>query len=265
MKNYTPRLFDVYKNDIQPVLMKKLNIKNVMQLPKIEKIVLNIGMGDARDNKNSLTQAIDELTMITGQKPIITKAKNAISNFKIRAGDPVGVMSTLRGVKMYEFLDRFISISSPRIRDFRGFSSKGFDGRGNYNFGISEQIIFPEIDYDKVNSIRGMNITIVTNSDNDKYTYELLVSFGFPIKELKNSKTSSNDKNEIKKVSNDKALDEQSDSEEKLENEKKIDKVVVDEHDSLIDKTSETELDSDTRENDEFQSKEKNSKENKED
>ena len=190
MKNYTPRLFDIYKKDIQPSLMKKLNIKNVMQLPRIEKIVLNIGMGEARDNKNTLSQAVDELTLITGQKPIITKAKQAISNFKIRAGDPVGVMTTLRGVKMYEFLDRFISISSPRIRDFRGFSSRGFDGRGNYNFGVSEQIIFPEIDYDKVNSIRGMNITIVTNSDIDDYTYELLLGFGFPIKELKNKKNS---------------------------------------------------------------------------
>ena len=127
MKNYIPRLYDIYRDDIQPLLMKKLNIKNVMELPKIEKIVLNVGMGEARDNKNSLSQAIDELTLITGQKPIITKAKNAISNFKIRAGDPVGVMSTLRGVKMYEFLDRFISSSTPRIRDFRGLPNKGFD------------------------------------------------------------------------------------------------------------------------------------------
>tara|TARA_B100001029_G_C14939395_1_gene382311 strand:- start:183 stop:746 length:564 start_codon:yes stop_codon:yes gene_type:complete len=184
MKNYIPRLYNVYKNDIKPSLMKKLDIKNSMKLPKIEKIVLNIGMGEARDNKNSLSQAIDELTLITGQKPVVTKAKNAISNFKTRVGDPVGVKTTLRGVKMYEFLDRFISISSPRIRDFRGFSSKGFDGRGNYNFGISEQIIFPEIDYDKVNSIRGMNITIVTNSDIDNYAYELLLSFGFPINKI---------------------------------------------------------------------------------
>ena len=190
MKNYTPRLFDIYKKDIQPSLMKKLNIKNVMQLPKIEKIILNIGMGEAKDNKNNLSQAVDEMMIITGQKPIITKAKHAISNFKIRAGDPVGVMATLRGVKMYEFLDRFISISSPRIRDFRGFSSKGFDGRGNYNFGVSEQIIFPEIDYDKVSSIRGMNITIVTSSSVDEFAYELLVGFGFPIKELNNNNKS---------------------------------------------------------------------------
>ena len=198
MKNYIPRLFDIYKKDIQPSLMKKLNIDNVMKLPRIEKIVLNMGMGDAKDNKNSLSQAIDELTIITGQKPIITKSKNAISNFKIRQGDPVGVKVTLRGIKMYEFLDRFISVASPRIRDFRGFSSSGFDGRGNYNFGISEQIIFPEIDYDKVNSIRGMNITIVSNTDNDVDTYELLLSFGFPIKELKNKENINHNKESSK-------------------------------------------------------------------
>ena len=188
MKNYTPRLFEVYRNDIQPLLKEKLNVSNVMQLPKVNKIVINMGIGDARDNKNSLSQAVEELAIITGQKPIITKAKKAISNFKVRIGDPVGIKVTLRGIKMYEFLDRFISISSPRIRDFRGFSSKGFDGRGNYNCGVTEQIIFPEINYDKVKSIRGMNITIVTNATSDYHAYELLLSFGFPIKELKNKK-----------------------------------------------------------------------------
>ena len=186
MKNYTPRLFDIYKQDLQPLLKKKLSIANVMQIPKIEKIVINMGLGDAKDNKNTLAQAVNELTIIAGQKPIITKSKNAISNFKLRIGDPVGIKVTLRNVKMYEFLDRFISVSSPRIRDFRGLSSKGFDGRGNYNFGITEQIIFPEIDYDKVNSIRGMNITIVTNAKTDNHAYELLVSFGFPINKLEN-------------------------------------------------------------------------------
>jgi large subunit ribosomal protein L5 len=185
MKNYRPRLFDIYKKDLQPLLKEKLSIANPMQVPKIEKIVINMGMGDAKDNKNSLTQAVNELTIITGQKPVITKSKNAISNFKLRIGDPVGIKVTLRNVKMYEFLDRFISVSAPRIRDFRGLSSKGFDGRGNYNFGITEQIIFPEIDYDKVNSIRGMNITIVTNAQTDNHAYELLVSFGFPINKLK--------------------------------------------------------------------------------
>jgi large subunit ribosomal protein L5 len=185
MKNYRPRLFDIYKKDLQPLLKEKLSIANPMQVPKIEKIVINMGMGDAKDNKNSFTQAVNELTIITGQKPVITKSKNAISNFKLRIGDPVGIKVTLRNVKMYEFLDRFISVSAPRIRDFRGLSSKGFDGRGNYNFGITEQIIFPEIDYDKVNSIRGMNITIVTNAQTDNHAYELLVSFGFPINKLK--------------------------------------------------------------------------------
>jgi large subunit ribosomal protein L5 len=188
MKNYSPRLFDLYKDSIKPMLKEKLDIKNVMQLPRIEKIVLNMGIGDAKDNKNSLARAIDEMTIITGQKPVITKARKAISNFKLRIGDPVGVKVTLRGAKMYEFLDRFISISSPRIRDFRGLPSRGFDGRGNYNFGISEQIIFSEINYDKVNTIRGINITITTSTDDDFHAYELLVGFGFPINEYKNKK-----------------------------------------------------------------------------
>ncbi|MDB4859382.1 50S ribosomal protein L5 [Candidatus Marinimicrobia bacterium] len=188
MKNYSPRLFDLYKDSIKPLLKEKLDIKNVMQLPRIEKIVLNMGIGDAKDNKNSLARAIDEMTIITGQKPVTTKARKAISNFKLRIGDPVGVKVTLRGAKMYEFLDRFISISSPRIRDFRGLPSKGFDGRGNYNFGISEQIIFSEINYDKVNTIRGINITITTSTDDDFHAYELLVGFGFPINEYKNKK-----------------------------------------------------------------------------
>ena len=155
----SPRLKELFFKEIQPALKTQFGFKNLYMSPKIEKIVLNIGMGDARDNKTSFKQAIEELTLISGQKPIVNTAKKAISNFKIRAGDPVGVSVTLRKNKMYEFFDRFISVTSPRIRDFRGFSSKGFDGRGNYNFGISEQIIFSEIDYDKVNTIRGMNIT----------------------------------------------------------------------------------------------------------
>ena len=185
---YIPRLQSEYKENIIPVLIDKLGLSNVMQVPKILKITLNMGMGDARDNKNSLNQALNELTLITGQKPIITRARKSISNFKIRQGDPVGISVVLRNNIMYEFLDRFISVSSPRIRDFRGFSSKGFDGRGNYNFGITEQIIFPEIDYDKVNQIRGLNITIVTSSNNDLGAYELLKSFEFPINEFKNNK-----------------------------------------------------------------------------
>ena len=185
MEKYIPRLWEDYNSNIKIKLKEKLNLDNIMRVPKIDKIVINMGMGDARDNKTSFKQAIDELTLITGQKPIINKAKKAISNFKIRIGDPVGLSVTLRKVKMYEFLDRFISVTAPRIRDFRGLPSKGFDGRGNYNFGINEQIVFPEIDYDKVNSIRGMNITVVTSSSNDIHAHKLLLSFGFPIKELK--------------------------------------------------------------------------------
>ena len=183
-----PRIKEIILKEINPSLKEMFGYKNLYMGPKIEKIVLNMGIGDAKDNKNSLARAIDEMTIITGQKPVITKARKAISNFKLRIGDPVGVKVTLRGAKMYEFLDRFISISSPRIRDFRGLPSKGFDGRGNYNFGISEQIIFSEINYDKVNTIRGINITITTNTDDDFHAYELLVGFGFPINEYKNKK-----------------------------------------------------------------------------
>ena len=147
-----------------------------------------MGIGAAKEHANWLTQAVDEVTTITGQKPVVTRAKKAISNFKLRENDPVGVSVTLRREKMYEFLDRFISIASPRIRDFRGLSNRGFDGRGNYNFGITEQIIFPEIDYDKVNQIRGLNITIVTSAADDMNAYVLLKEFGFPINEMKNKK-----------------------------------------------------------------------------
>ena len=185
MKNYTPRLLDRYHSESIPQLRKKLNIPNIMRLPRLTKIVLNMGIGDAKDDKNSLKQALEELTIITGQKAVGTKSKKDISNFKIRQGDVVGTSVTLRKTIMYEFLDRFISIAAPRIRDFRGFPAKGFDGRGNYNFGITEQIVFPEINYDKVNSIRGMNITIVTTAQTDLESYELLVSLGFPINEYK--------------------------------------------------------------------------------
>jgi len=184
MGKYIPRLLTDYNSKIKNDLLGKLNIENIMRVPKINKIVINMGLGDAKDNKTSFKQAVDELTLITGQKPIINKSKKAISNFKIRIGDPVGLSVTLRKERMYEFLDRFISVTAPRIRDFRGLSAKGFDGRGNYNFGISEQIIFPEIDYDNVNSIRGMNVTLVTSTDNDYEAYELLVCFGFPINEF---------------------------------------------------------------------------------
>ena len=176
-----------YNDKIISVLTKDLGISNVMEVPKLEKIVLNMGLGDARDNKNSLQQAVEELAIITGQKPIITRSKKAISNFKIRENDPVGVSVTLRKRNMYEFFERFIAIVSPRIRDFRGFSPKGFDGRGNYNFGINEQVVFPEINYDKVNGIRGMNLTFVTSAKEDNGAYKLLKSFGFPFRERSNN------------------------------------------------------------------------------
>ena len=186
-KKYTPRMLSLYKDKIVDSLMKDLSIENIMLVPKIEKIVINMGLGNAKASKNSLKQAQDEMALISGQKPVVTSAKKAISNFKIREGDPVGVKVTLRATNMYEFLDRFISVASPRIRDFRGISSKGFDGRGNYSFGIDEQIIFPEVDYDKVNEIRGMDCTIVTTTDNDEQAYALIKAFGFPIKDRKGS------------------------------------------------------------------------------
>jgi large subunit ribosomal protein L5 len=156
-----------------------------MRVPRIEKIVLNMGLGDAKEHKKWLTSGVEELSTIAGQKAVVTHAKKAISNFKIREGDPVGIRVTLRSNKMYEFLDRFISVASPRIRDFRGLSAKGFDGRGNYNFGVNEQIIFPEIDYDKINNIRGLDIAVVTSGATDEEAYELLVSMGLPIRQKK--------------------------------------------------------------------------------
>ena len=183
--NYTPRLLTKYNEVVHKHLSKRLDINNAMRVPKLEKIVLNMGLGDAKENKKWLTSGVEELTTIAGQKAVVTISKKAISNFKIREGDPVGIRVTLRGSKMYEFLDRFISVASPRIRDFRGLSAKGFDGRGNYNFGITEQIIFPEIDYDKINNIRGINISIVTSSATDEEAYELLVALGLPIRQKK--------------------------------------------------------------------------------
>tara|TARA_B100001245_G_scaffold227721_1_gene204367 strand:- start:14 stop:610 length:597 start_codon:yes stop_codon:yes gene_type:complete len=183
--NYTPRLLTKYNEVVHKHLSKRLDINNAMRVPKLEKIVLNMGLGDAKEHKNWLTSGVEELTTIAGQKAVVTISKKAISNFKIREGDPVGIRVTLRGSKMYEFLDRFISVASPRIRDFRGLSTRGFDGRGNYNFGITEQIIFPEIDYDKINNIRGINISIVTSSATDEEAYELLVALGLPIRQKK--------------------------------------------------------------------------------
>ncbi len=179
--NYQPRLLIKYNEVVQKYLSDRLSITNIMRIPKIEKIVLNMGIGDAKEHKNWLTSGVEELTTISGQKAVVTLSKKAISNYKIREGDPVGIRVTLRSGKMYDFLDRFISVASPRIRDFRGLSAKGFDGRGNYNFGVTEQIIFPEIVYDKVNNIRGMNISIVTTGKTDEEAYELLVAMGLPI------------------------------------------------------------------------------------
>ena len=183
--NYKPRLRKKYNDVVQNFLADRLKIKNKMRVPRIEKVVLNMGIGDAKEHKNWLTSGVEELSTIAGQKAVVTHAKKAISNFKIREGDPVGIRVTLRSNKMYEFLDRFISVASPRIRDFRGLSAKGFDGRGNYNFGVNEQIIFPEIDYDKVNNIKGLNIAVVTSGETDEEAYELLVSMGIPIRQKK--------------------------------------------------------------------------------
>ena len=183
--NYKPRLLVKYNEVVHKYLSDRLGIQNAMRIPKLEKVVLNMGLGDAKENKKWLTSGVEELTTIAGQKAVITISKKAISNFKIREGDPVGIRVTLRGNKMYEFLDRFISVASPRIRDFRGLSAKGFDGRGNYNFGVTEQIIFPEIDYDKINNIRGLNISIVTTGETDEEAYELLVALGLPIRQKK--------------------------------------------------------------------------------
>ena len=183
--NYKPRLLVKYNEVVHKYLSDRLGIQNAMRIPKLEKVVLNMGLGDAKENKKWLTSGVEELTTIAGQKAVITISKKAISNFKIREGDPVGIRVTLRSNKMYEFLDRFISVASPRIRDFRGLSAKGFDGRGNYNFGVNEQIIFPEIDYDNINNIRGLNISIVTTGETDEEAYELLVALGLPIRQKK--------------------------------------------------------------------------------
>lgn len=177
-----PRLFEMYKQEIIPLLMKQFNYKNVMQVPKLHKITLNMGVGKAAQDPKLLEDAVKDLELIAGQKPAIRKAKKAISNFKLRQGMPIGCMVTLRGARMYEFLDRLINIALPRVRDFRGVSDKSFDGRGNYTLGVKEHIIFPEINVDKVNRIYGMDITIVTTAKTDAEAYELLKAFGFPFR-----------------------------------------------------------------------------------
>lgn len=176
----TPRLKDKYVKEIVPALKQKFNYKSVMQVPKIEKICINKGMGAAVADKKLIDVGLEEITTISGQKAVATRSKKDVSNFKLRANMPIGVRVTLRGQKMYEFLDRLMNISLPRVRDFKGVSAKGFDGRGNYTLGVKEQIIFPEISIDKVNKINGMDITFVTSAGTDEESYELLKAFGMP-------------------------------------------------------------------------------------
>jgi large subunit ribosomal protein L5 len=176
------RLKIQYQNEIIPSLMKDLELDNVMQVPAIKKVVVNIGMGEAMDNPKALDAAVSDVVAITGQKPIITKAKKSIANFKLREGRSIGVKVTLRGERMWAFIDRLINIVLPRVRDFRGVSPDAFDGRGNYTLGLREQLIFPEIEYDKIDKIRGMEITIVTNAANDDQARALLQLFGMPFR-----------------------------------------------------------------------------------
>lgn len=182
MADYKPRLIAEYREKIVPALIKKFGYKNVMEVPRIEKIVVNMGVGGAIQEAKLLERSIEDLATITGQRPIVLKAKKSISNFKLRAGNKIGCKVTLRRWRMYEFLDRLISVAIPRIRDFRGLSDRSFDGRGNYTIGIREQIIFPEIDYDKIDRIRGMDISIVTTAKTDEEAFELLSNFGMPFR-----------------------------------------------------------------------------------
>jgi len=178
----TTRLQKQYQSVIVPQLMQELGLKNPMQVPKIEKITINMGVGEAVADKKLIDNAVGDLIKITGQKPLVTKSKKSIATFKLRAGLAIGAKVTLRGARMYEFLDRLISIAMPRIRDFRGVSARAFDGRGNYNFGVKEQIIFPEIQYDQVDKVRGMDITITTTAMDDKAGKALLTAFNFPFR-----------------------------------------------------------------------------------
>jgi len=182
---YTPRLADKYKKEVVPALVKKFGYKSIMQTPKLEKISINRGVNGAVADKKLVDVAVDELSNITGQKAVATQSKKDISNFKLRKGMPIGARVTLRGEKMYEFLDRLISVALPRVRDFKGISDKAFDGRGNYTLGVTEQIIFPEIDIDKVNKITGMDITFVTTAQTNQEAYELLKELGLPFKNIK--------------------------------------------------------------------------------
>ena len=174
------RLKEKFNKEVTPAIMSKFEYTSVMQVPKVDKIVINMGVGEAVQNTKALDAAVEDLTIISGQKPVVTKAKKSIAGFRLREGMPIGTKVTLRGERMYEFLDKLISVSLPRVRDFRGVSKKSFDGRGNYTLGVKEQLIFPEIDYDKVSKIRGMDIVIVTTANSDEEARELLTQFGMP-------------------------------------------------------------------------------------
>ena len=176
------RLQDIYRDTVAPSLIEKFGYKSIMEVPRITKITLNMGVSEAVADKKVMDSAVGDLTKIAGQKPVVTKARKAIAGFKIREQQPIGCMVTLRGARMYEFLDRFVTVALPRVRDFRGISGKAFDGRGNYNIGVKEQIIFPEIEYDKVDALRGLNISITTTAKNDAECKALLAGFRFPFK-----------------------------------------------------------------------------------
>jgi len=182
MSDKTPRLLKHYHEYVRPEMAKQFGFDNPMQIPKIEKVVINVGVGDASKNQKLMESVIEELEIITGQKPVVTKARKSISNFSLREGMPVGASVTLRASRMYEFLDRLVSVAAPRIRDFRGLPTRSFDGRGNYTVGVKEQIIFPEIDYDKVNKIHGMDISVVTSTTKDDEGLALLRLMGFPFR-----------------------------------------------------------------------------------
>lgn len=174
------RLQEKYKNEVVPSMIEKFNYSSIMQAPKLDKIVINMGVGDAVSNAKNLENAVEELTLIAGQKPVITTAKKSIAGFRLREGMPIGTKVTLRGERMYEFFDKLVTVSLPRVRDFRGISNRSFDGRGNYTLGIREQLIFPEIDFDKVSKVRGMDIVIVTTAESDEESLELLTQLGMP-------------------------------------------------------------------------------------
>ncbi|WP_407371920.1 50S ribosomal protein L5 [Carnobacterium sp.] len=174
------RLKEKYIQEVTPSMVEKFGYKSIMQTPKVDKIVINMGVGDAVSNAKNLDKAVDELTVISGQKPLVTKAKKSIAGFRLREGMPIGTKVTLRGDRMYDFLDKLVSVSLPRVRDFHGISNKSFDGRGNYTLGVKEQLIFPEVDYDKVDKVRGMDIVIVTTANTDEESRELLTQLGMP-------------------------------------------------------------------------------------